>query len=112
MKRVWIFSAIACMFVCYALPATAEEINHGADIEVILLAPGEMRARAGIVMSEMGLRLDKNDFTPRVITENGPRGLAKIYLLKTDSAALALTLITVLANHQVLDGRRFAGVAP
>lgn len=83
-------------------------VNLGADVEIILCSPHEMREMFQV---SFGLRPSLS-WPIFVITENGPRGLSKIYLLRTDPAKMVQTLLKTLADHDMVDCRRFAGAIP
>ena len=84
-------------------------INPGADIEIVMRSPSEMRA---MMLEVTGFRAGRG-MMPYSVSEAGPRGLSRIYLLGSDrDAPMIRALIGELGRGGALDAQRFAESTP
>ena len=103
-RSILLLSALLCA------ANAVEVVNGGADVEIVLLSPAEMHEKSAARLAECGLLLGKKYNSPSLL-ENGPKGLSKIYLMRTDDAVMFRRLIALMHEHQ-LAADAFAPAVP
>ena len=101
-------SILLLSFLCAA--NAVEVVNGGADVEIVLCSPAEMHEKATDRLAECGIRIGKKHYSPFLL-ENGPKGLSKIFLTRTDDAVMFRRLIALMAEHK-LSADSFAPAVP